>query len=220
MFLVSHCVEGAITMALPTDVKEIPSHKKWKEWRDEAGGESNMVSKVNVGKLLDAFDKAGSSRVKRKEALANLISGLQQYEADKKVKKIAALSKLVKQIIACADRELVGMKALGDVGLQVGLAISEGLRDLAKIKRAPTALAYGKFYDGIGRGMGQFLPAGQLRDGWRQTVQDIPSREQVGAIEDEEDQQQAVIDACTLYEQALQQLLVDCTNAGMELKQH
>src|SRR5579875_532401 len=58
-----HHVLDAITpqeasrMAL---VQEIPTHKQWTALRDKCGGKSNMVSSVNMGKLLDDYHSAGT----------------------------------------------------------------------------------------------------------------------------------------------------------------
>lgn len=208
-----------------TTFKHIPSHNQWKTARDGAGGKSGLCGKVNVGKLLDAFAAAGAVMAKRTAALEKLQAGFVAYTADAKVKAIPDLHKTAMSIFEVVKKELLAGKQAKDVGLAIGLKVGDGLKRIAAIKALiakddidEAGLTYEKFWDGIGRGVGQQLPNGALRDGWNAVHSAQPDRGKIGNAKDTATKKQLVEDAIADYQVALDDLLKDAKAAGLDVK--
>ena len=89
--------------------------------RDKAGGKSGLCKKVNVGKLLDEFEKAGGDLKKRAAALEGLKNGLINYTADPAVKKLNDLHNTAMSLLKVVNSEMLAAKQSKDVGLAIGL---------------------------------------------------------------------------------------------------
>jgi hypothetical protein len=213
-------------MPTATIFKEIPSHSRWKTARDAAGGKSNMVSSVNVGKLLDAFDNAGANAKARADALEKLRLGLISYTANEKVKKIDTLLKTAMSIFELVKKEQLAAKQAKDLGLTIGLLIADGYKRLEEVKRLIQANeidkagnVYEKFYDGIGRGVGQKLQDGKLRQDWTKAHTTLPTRENIsGCKQDLAKKKKLMETGVPGYKAALDKLLKDAQAEGIEVK--
>ena len=209
-----------------TVFKNIPTRDKWADARDDAGGSSGLVSKVSVGKLLDAYETGRTKGKKvRRDSLEALKEGLVRYTADKSVKKIKDLHDTAMSIFNLIEKELLALDMDRDIGLAVGRSVAEGLGRLEKVvaflkaKKFEDARAeYERFYDGIGRGIGKILPNGDLRDDWEKTYKTAPSREDVTKIQDLKELVTTIKQGVDEYRAALNKLFDDAEKAGYELK--
>lgn len=208
-----------------TTFKHVPSHNQWKTARDAAGGKSGLCGKVNVGKLLDAFAAAGANLTKRTAALEKLQAGFVAYTADAKVKAIPDLHKTAMSIFEVVKKELLAGKQAKDIGLAIGLKVTDGLKRIALIKQLiakndidEAGMTYERFWDGIGRGVGQQLPDGPLRNGWNTVHAAQPDRGKIGNAKVAAAKQKLIEDAIDDYSAALNKLLDDAKNAGLDVK--
>lgn len=208
-----------------TTYKTIPSHDQWKKHRDAAGGKSNLVGPVNMGKLLDDFANAGGNKVKRATAIEALRAGLIRYTADPKVKAIPDLLATCMNMQKVCDLEILANKKNKDMGLAVGLIVADGFKRIEKIKAEIKANditqaqdTYEKFWDGIGRGLGKDLPQGALRDDWAHVHAAQPTATKFQPTVSQNDRKLLIEGGITNYATALHKLLEDAEKAGLVLK--
>ena len=203
--------------------KSIPSHAEWKKMRDDAGGKSNLVSKVNVGKELDKFHKLRSAK-DRREGLERLLTVFVTYGSHKSVKEIKDLDATCNKISQVIKMEQVAMKQNADAGLAVGLKLVDGAKRIAAIQAAlkkgdvdEAGYLYEKFWDGIGRGVGQQV-SGKLKTNWNKVHANCPDRSKIGNAKEPKDKAGLIVEGITKYKKALATLQDDAKAEGLTAK--
>lgn len=209
-----------------TNFKNIPTRTQWATARNAAGGKAGMSKKAEVGKLLDAFHKAPQTNAGQLAALKTLREGMTLYTADPAVKKVNDLHNTAMSIFNLIKKEELAMKTNKDIGLQIGLLVTDGYKRLQKVemllnskKVKEAGLDYEKFYDGIGRGVGQKLATGTLRDDWLAAHAKLPTREDISKCKgDFHKIREHLRVGIPGYRKALEKLLKDAQKSGMDVK--